>query len=401
LPGDAHPPIVATPSSSLKPFLIACIVILAIMEGLGVMVTNLPGRSPDFRTFYAAGYLLRTDRAHFYDMEAQTRVENQHVSPARLQLFFNHPAYEAIVDAPFTLLPFKWAYRAFMVFNALLMLLCAATARDAFARAIPFLQPRPGFAMLLFAPLLLALAQGQDSILFLLLVCLCWRETERGNDLTAGLALALALFRFQLAIPLAVIFVFRRGLRFAAGFCAGAVGVVALCFGLVGVSGMRGLLHLIQLTSAASENTAAQATIILPITAMANLRGLLYACGTRFLAPHAAFAIVAIASLAVAIFCVLRLHLLAALDTAFAIAILGAILVSYHLFLHDLTLLILPIVLLAGHVRQWMLLSAYLAPAIVLLFLGTDWYWAAALPVLVLTVAATRAPRPAQTVPVR
>jgi len=379
----------AAAAHSLKPFLIGCVLILAIFEGLGVYVTSMPSHSPDFRTFYAAGYLLRTDRAHFYDMEAQARVENEHVSPAHLQLYFNHPAYEALVDAPFTLLPFKAAYRAFMVFNVVLMLLCVLVARGPFSRILPVVNPSAGLAMFLFAPLLLALAQGQDSILFLLCACLCWREMERGNDLGAGAALALALFRFQLAIPLAILLAVRRGWKFSAGFVAAGTGVAALCVAIVGVHGIRSLLRLITLTSGASQSAAAQ-TIILEPRAMANLRGLLYACATRWLSPHVGLLVVALASCVLLATCALWTRRSATLDSAFVVAVLGAILLSYHLFLHDVTLLLLPLVLLADRAPTWLLLTAYVTPAIALLLLGGNWYWVAAIPMIALLVYAAR-----------
>lgn len=373
----------ASSTIKLTPFLIGCVILLAIFEGLSAYVTSLPGKSPDFRTFYAAGYLLRTDRAHFYDLDAQARVENEQVSPARLQLYFNHPAYEALVDAPFALLPFKAAYRAFMVFNVVLMLLCVLVARGPFSRILPVVNPSPGLAMFLFAPLLLALAQGQDSILFLLCVCLCWREMDRGNDLGAGAALALALFRFQLAIPMAILLAVRRGWKFAAGFIAAGAGVAGLCVAIVGIHGIRALLRLITLTSGASQSAAAQ-TIILEPRAMANLRGLLYACTTRWLSPHVGLLVVALASCVVLAACALWMRRSTSLDSAFAIAVLGAILLSYHLFLHDVTLLLLPLVLLAGRAPNWLLLTAYVTPAIALLFLGGDWYWVAAVPMIAL-----------------
>lgn len=376
-------------SPSLKPFLIGLVLVLAIFEGLGVYVTHLPGRSPDFRTFYAAGYLLRTDRAHFYDMATQARVENEHVSPAALQLYFNHPAYEGLVDLPFAMLPFKPAYHVFIALNALLMLLCVLVAREPFRTILPVVGPGRGLAMFLFAPLLLALAQGQDSLLFLLCVCLCWRQLERGDDLSAGLALALGLFRFQLAIPLAILLAARRGKRFAAGFLAGGAAVVALCVALVGVHGVQALVYLLRLTSGASDNPEARAIIMAP-TAMANLRGLLYACATRWMPPHAGVVLVLAVSVVVLVACGILVRRVSTLQAAFAIAVLGALLVSYHLFLHDVTLLLLPILLLAGRAPNWALLTAYTLPAVGLLLLGTNWYWLAALPMIALIVLASR-----------
>ncbi|SEF59143.1 Protein of unknown function [Bryocella elongata] len=374
----------------MTPLLIGCAILLIVFQILGTFVLGMRDRSPDFRSFYTAGYLLRTDRTHLYDMDAQTRVADGKVMPVAMQLYYFHPAYEAVLDVPLSWLPFKAAYRTFMVLNVLMLIGCVFIGRSAFSRFIPWIQPGLGLSIFFFAPLLLTVAQGQDSILFLLLVCVCWHELERDRDANAGVALALALFRFQLAIPLAILLILRRGWNFGAAFVATGAVVVASCFALVGVQGMRDLLLLLRLSGGGSGSAAQRVQMNLPVSAMANLRGLLSGLGTHTLSPTTAFLVVAIASFAVLAWSAVLIRRTPSNQVAFAIAALCAILVSYHMFLYDLTLLILPVVMLAGRVRGWLIAAAYLAPAVGLLYLGIHSFVIAVVPLVMLFALSSR-----------
>ena len=245
--------------------------------GVVLRTTSL---SFDFRTFYAAGVLVRTDPAHLYDLAAQQQVQNARVSVKGAALPFLHPSYEALVDAAFAWMPYRAAYLSFMGFNLLLVLAAFFVGRGSGAMAL--WPERAGAVMFLFVPLLVTVWQGQDSILFLLVCCLAWRKLEEGHDARAGVALALGLFKFQLAIPMAVVLVARRGWRFAAGFAAAGAGVAAACFAMVGRAGSAVVMRLLVAGSLAhDQGAAAQQAMVIKPTAMPNLVGLLYSCGTR------------------------------------------------------------------------------------------------------------------------
>ncbi|HET9400945.1 MAG TPA: hypothetical protein VFO34_08340, partial [Candidatus Acidoferrales bacterium] len=82
----------------------------------------LAGRS-DFRIFYTAGYLIRTGNAHaLYDEQKQLAVQNEKISYAPFPLLFNHAPYEALLFVPFSFLRYRYAYSAFGILNALLLL---------------------------------------------------------------------------------------------------------------------------------------------------------------------------------------------------------------------------------------------------------------------------------------
>ena len=151
-----------------KPFFQRWFVYLLVMELIGVALAHfgMLGRF-DFRSFYAAGYLARTQPAHLYDLARQMWAQHTLVSPKGFLPFY-HPAYEALIYAPFSLLNYQYAYSSFLAFNMLLLLAAFFVARQAFSAPIEIWQPQPGSMFFIFLPLLIAAMQGQDSILLLL-----------------------------------------------------------------------------------------------------------------------------------------------------------------------------------------------------------------------------------------
>jgi hypothetical protein len=195
-----------------------------------------------------------------------------------------------------------------------------------------------------------------------------------------------------LAVPIAIFIARRRGWRFCAGFLAGAAGVVAVSLALVGRAGVASLLHLLSAgTLSGSQDALAQASMAIYPLAMPNLFGLFYASGTRHLSPHLAFAAVLVCSAALFLWCVYRVRREPEDTVAFAIAILCSVLVSYHLYLHDATLLLLPIALLAHRTRFWIGVVCYWLPAILFLVGGPDSFFLLAIPALGLLIDAATA----------
>jgi hypothetical protein len=98
---------------------------------------------------------------------------------------------------------------------------------------------------ILFIPVVVSLALGQDTAFILLSVLLwLWLMLE-GKDFWAGLALSLSVVKPQLAILLAVPLVFARPRAFA-GFCAGSLVLLLFSFALVGTEGFLGLIRIVR-----------------------------------------------------------------------------------------------------------------------------------------------------------
>lgn len=374
-------------SGQIKPFIIGWCIFLLLAMAMGTyFARNGDAESFDFRSLYAAGYQVRTNPSHLYDLAEQERVQESFAASKKGVLQFIHAPYESLVYAPFSLLKYRPAYLAFAIFNLLLLAGTFFVARPAFSRQIPWWQPRPGLMIFIFFPAMIAVIQGQDSILLLFLCALTWRMLSSGRDMSAGCMLALALFKFQIALPLAAILIAYRGRRFFAGFVAAAVGVALLCLGLIGKAGAASLMMLLIGATSGTRLGVTTGMRVYP-TAMPNLEGLLYACGTRFLQPHAAFLVVAVCSSVVFLWCI-RKALRADLNCAFAIAVLCALVVSYHLYIHDLTLALLPATLLNGKTQKY-LLAGLFVPPVLLLNVGPNWFFVLVLPVLAMLVFAS------------
>lgn len=370
--------------NSVKPFVVAWCICLLVLELLGAKLVS--GRSPlDFQEFYAAGYQVRMDPSQLYDQEQQDRVQLALTSRAG-SLTFYHPSYQTLLFVPFSLLSFRSAYLAFIAFNMILLMAAFFAAWPAFSSVIPMFQPRPGLIFFAFIPLLATIVLGQDSIISLLLCCLMWRQLQSGKDMSAGCFLALALFKFQFVIPIAILIAIRRGWRFCLGFLIAAAGVVLLCFAVGGMAGMRSYVHLLLAAgSAVGKSGFEQHRLTLSPHSMPNLVGLLYGCGARFVHPIIAFeALVGGCALALFAWCARAVRRLDQ-TAAFSIAILCGLLVSYHLYEYELTLVLLPVGLVAGRIHRYILMSLFILP-LVLLAMGASWIFLLAVPVLAMLV---------------
>src|SRR5437868_4146483 len=374
----------------VRPFFVGWSVYVLIVALFGVLLLRAASPSFDFRTFYAAGYLVRTQPSQLYDLGQQQQVQSALVSPGEIALPFLHPSYEALLFAPFSLLRYQAAYFSFIAVNLLLLAGIFVAAYPLFAQVIPVWQPRPGLMLFPYLPLLLTIWHGQDSLVFLLLCCLVWRQLESGHDTAAGCLLAAGLFKFQLAIPMAILLAARRGWRFCAAFVATGAVVVALCIEITGGTGAAMMLRLLTAGSLAGDNgTAAQQAMVIKPLAMPNLFGLLFPV-TQHLPSRLAFVVVATVSLTVLAWCAYLVRAARQERVAFAISILCGGLVSYHMYLYDLTLLLLAVALLGAQAGRRALLLFYGVPLIVLLFTGPRWIFLLAIPALALLWRASR-----------
>src|SRR6478752_5014662 len=122
----------------------------------------------DFRQLYAAGYMVRTGHAgELYDIRAQKQFQDALVGSDERALPFIRPAYQALLFVPFSLLPYRSAYLAFLAVNLLLLALAFWLIRPRMKNLARIWRGLPIFVFLVFYPIALALMQGQDSILLL------------------------------------------------------------------------------------------------------------------------------------------------------------------------------------------------------------------------------------------
>lgn len=372
--------------------------ILAFFAGFNALLTAqfLPSALRgwgDFRQLYTGGYMFRVgERANFYDYATQLRYE-QRLVPIPTHLPANHLAYEHLVFAPLSFLTYKSAYLSFFVINVALVGLSAylllPSGRNLTLRWRFFVPA----LLAAFLPIWRALLQGQDSILLLALLAGGLFALQGQRPFAAGMLVGAGVFKFQIVLPIALLFVLWRQRRFVWGFCASAILAAAISFWMVGIHGMR---QYFQMIAGMSVHLKSQADVVHYATsprAMLNLRGLLTGTFARILPNTWLQALIALSSLIV----------LAVAGTAFlewrkkvengddrselfSLAVLAAALVSYHFIEHDASILIIPALLSLNSLSGWRGGAAVAVVVGTLAGVDPQYAFFAALPILALFV---------------
>lgn len=335
---------VVRPSWIARPSLEA----VALWGGLALVLwligyATLPGlgRNYDFRAFYCAGQLVQEAPAKLYDLQTQYEAQNAIADPHGALPFY-HPAYEALLFAPLSLLSYRGAYFVFLGLNLLALGACYLIAPSDGA-----LKPwRAGF-LFLFGPVLLCLVFGQDSILFLFLLCVVWQILRAGRDVAAGVVLALALFKLSVVPVIAVLLCLRRGWRFTTGFFSMAVILALACVGITGVTGSVEFIHLLaRATLVRDGSVGAQNSLASFPALMPTVHGLLYVTLGHLLTPRVFVVTYGAVSAALLVVGMIVARRATEVSVAFCTAILCGVLLSPHLYGYDFTVLLLPMLLL-------------------------------------------------------
>ncbi len=288
----------------------------------------------DFRLYYTAGHMLRTgDAANLYDFATETRLQNALVAPQPIALPLLAPPFVALFFVPISVVPYLPALLIFAVVNLAALAFAVRAMRPHLRALSTRWLPTPALLFLSFLPVGLTLVMGQISILLLLIACLAFALLEAGNAFLAGLVFSLALMKFQIAIPVALLFLVWMRWRFLVGFVCGTSILSAVSAITIGTRNFLVYLHSIAGMSSLAGTPLQAASGLSPLR-MANFHGLFSLAPT-----HLATALTAIASLGL-------LGWAATRRPSFPLALIVALLVSYHLYPCDLTLLLLPLSLL-------------------------------------------------------
>ncbi len=161
----------------------------------------------DFVQFYAAGKLLNQHQpAVIYDIPAFSKLQHEIVpemSPTQM-LVFGYPPVVSALFRPFALLPYRWAYCAWLVFS---LALYSSSLWLLFRTLLRATYRRTAFLLALSAPMytLETWVGGQLSVVGFFAVVLFLCCFEKRWPVLAGLALGLATYKPSLvAIPAAV-----------------------------------------------------------------------------------------------------------------------------------------------------------------------------------------------------
>jgi len=363
----------------------------------------------DFRQLYAAGYMVRTGHAsELYDYRAQETFQDTLVGNDERALPFIRPAYQALLFLPFSLLSYRSAYLTFLGANLILLAITFWLLRPEAKNLARIWRWLPVFVFLVFYPVALALMQGQDSILLLSLLAAALVSLGQGRELTAGILIGLGLFKMQIVIPIALLFLLWNRWCFFAGFAISAGLVSLVSIWVVGLTQI--IVYARSLFSVGAGLAVDQFKFPLRVSIMANLRGLILGLmGTRLPAFWTQALTIVVSAILLLWVAVSTSRKIRAAD-ALVIAITASVIVSYYLFIHDLSVLLIPIVIALDRFidaettgdtlnRAVAWTSAGLLVAPMCLFLIPDHFYLVSLPLcafmFILTRSFRREPEPA------
>ena len=195
----------------------------------------------DFVEFYAAGKALNQHQpALIYNIPALTKLEQESLpAMSRTQmLIFGYPPVVGQLFRPFALLPYKWAYCAWLVFSLVLYATGLSLLFRGWAHAS---YHRTAFLLSLSAPMftLETWIGGQLSVVTFFAVALFVYCFENRWLALAGVALGLLTYKPSLiAIPAAMM-ILGGCWRMFSGLCGSSVLLLLGSFATAGVSGLR------------------------------------------------------------------------------------------------------------------------------------------------------------------
>ena len=196
----------------------------------------------DFIEFYVIGTILNHFQpARIYDLQLAVGLQHSILpSMAETQmLVYGHAPYVATLFKPFALLPYRWAYVAWLGFSAALYLASIALLFPAVE--MPAEHRKTAFLLAVsFTPFLFETwIGGQLSVVAFFFWVLFFYCRHRGQPTAAGIVLALGLFKPTLILlPVAMLILGRRWRMFW-GFAAGAAAMALISVHLVGTGGCR------------------------------------------------------------------------------------------------------------------------------------------------------------------
>ncbi|MFZ0804286.1 MAG: glycosyltransferase family 87 protein [Terriglobales bacterium] len=363
---------------------VICFLLAMVLVEAGI-AWNLRGRLAagyaDFTAFYTAGKLVRQGQgSRLYDPQAQWRVQQEFARDVAIRqgpLPYLRLPFEALLFVPFTFLPYSAACLVWLLLNLGVVIGVALFLRTQLGLAHEFPAWLPVLMALAFVPVFLTLLQGQDSILLLLFYSLAFVALREGADFRAGCWLGLGLIKPHLVLPFVAIGVLRGKHKMAAGFLLLTVVLLLVSLGVVGGSGfLRYPGYLWELERHTERG------LVQPRD-NPNLRGLVEGFGSGLASPQAITAVIAILSVGLMAWVIARSPKNASsgriADLIFCQAIIVSVLVSYHAFAYDLSVLLLPIFLLMTNwgdgprgPARW----ALLGPGMLLLFGPIfPWLW--------------------------
>ena len=295
---------------------------------LGYLAAH-PNFCGDFCAFYAGAQVYHHSPSQLYNPSLQRQAERAAVG--RDDIPFDRAPYELLLWLPLSRFPF---HTAFWMWRVISLGLLAVAARLLSRTLATRYTPAGVFAIALaFFPVPYSLWMGEDSILLLAIFTgaiwfLSWQ-----HEFLAGLVLGLAVGRLELILPIALVYLLWRRWRLVGGIICSGAAMAAISLAMVGRSGIARMISLV--LEAENSKRMAEHPVMMP-----NLRGLIALLPIGH--PAVQTAVVLLLSIALLVTATLTLRGQPLRERQFARLVCFALLISFRLNLHGLTLLLLP-----------------------------------------------------------
>lgn len=302
----------------------------------------------DFAHLYAGGRLFGT--AELYSARANEAIERPLIGGVLKGSRFMRPPFECLFLKPLSLLPYRTAYAIFQAANVAALGLFLILMRSRW--------PDVGVACAMSAPVVAAFVNGQELPVLLMLAAVSLWLARGGRDFTAGVVLALCASKPQLFLLVPLAMAIHRRWRYIAGATAS---FLVLNAAAVAATGPGVVVDFLRMLGAPGASPWPEM--------MPSMRAI---AGTN----DPAFVI--LCALAAAT-CVAAMARVGSFEAAFAIALIGSLLISPHAYMQDgITVLLSAAILLpklpAGALRTLLWIALIPVPYLLLL-LGGQWSW--------------------------
>jgi len=344
----------------------------------------------DFIIFYTGAQIINDGKAkELFKVGTQNAYQAKFEVPQlEWPLPFNHAPYELFLFLPLAHFSYPMAHAIWSGMNLLLLafvlqwlLSYVHSPHNLFIVA----------SVLAWFPTMEALRLGQDSILSAALLLAVFAALKRQHDGWAGFFLALGLYKPQLVLPMVGVFLVARRWRSLIVF--GVTGVVLATISLAMV-GQQGIFDLASILKSMGN----YAFVVRPAL-MPNVRGLsnalLHGENFRAMAPTVVISL-ALYALCLYLWCGKFDVVSSGFDLKFSLMLVTTVLISYHLYAHDLFPLSLSMILLFRYVSSadahrpalsnlfYGLVLIFLLPLVPRYLIESRLFWWWVLPVLLL-----------------
>jgi hypothetical protein len=326
-------------AKSLKAVVISLAAFLLIIQ-IAVVAFNIRSAlngQTDFLNSYSAAQEIRAGDGHqLYTLDNKKALADDRLNSPVTTAPFDRLSYETIIYVPFSFFRYQNAYWIFIAVNLALIALCIRMLQPYLPRLAQLWYWLPSAVFVCFLPVGLSLIVGHNSILLLALMLASAVSFYQEHGFKSGMFLGMTLFRPEFAIPIALLFLFWRRWRIVTGFLAASAVCLAISAALTGLTGFELYLRNTFTWTAQFSPMAAPLNGGAHSTVIPNLWCLMVVVCHHFLSLNLLHAVTTAFAFGLVIWAATR-------PPNFALALLIALLVSYHGSICDTVLLILPI----------------------------------------------------------